>query len=187
MELARQQCLNYLLDVFGVHWPKSCCRQCCFAGSRTGWPAQLARYQAYPAEAAHHVVDEFVTVALNKDSGLFGPDNTLSGRLQRDNAREVLRLAGRQALRMMWAIYRVWRLFWAPAQAWRPVQQVRQGNPSAMRAALRQLADTLRLPLGTEAGHPRLWLAHRTPGAYPALEEFFVAAPFQMMVMASST
>jgi hypothetical protein len=176
---SRQDCLDYLWQVFGVEWPKSCCRQCCFAGSRTGWPAQLARYQAYPAEAAPHVVDEFVTVALNKESGLFGPDATLSGRLERDHAGEVLRLARRQARGMVWALYRVRRLFWAPAQAWRSVQRLRHGPAPHMRAVLRELAASLGVPLRTDAGHPRLWLAQRTPGVYPALEEFFVAAPAQ--------
>jgi hypothetical protein len=176
---SRQDCIDYLWRVFGVVWPKSLCRQCCFAGSRTGWPAQLARYQAYPVEAAPHVVDEFVTVALNKESGLFGPNDTLSGRLERDHAGEVLRLARRRAQGMTWALYRVRRLFWAPAQAWRSVHQLRQGEPSTVRATLRELAEALGLSLRADAGLPRLWLAERTPDVYPALEEFLVAAPAQ--------
>ncbi|MEU6827102.1 hypothetical protein ABZ894_00465 [Nocardia beijingensis] len=32
-----------------------------------GWPEQLARFQAAPAEAFEHVVDEYVAVALDGD------------------------------------------------------------------------------------------------------------------------
>jgi hypothetical protein len=178
---SRQDCLEYLLKVFGVHWPKSCCRQCCFAGNRTGWPAQLARYQAYPAEAAHHVVDEFVTVALNKESGLFGPRDTLADRLACGDASEALYLADRQAQRTIWAIYRVRRLLWAPAQAWRSVQTVRRGDASSMQAFLQELAEKLGIPLEVQEGHSRLWLAQRVPDTYPTSEEFFVAAPAQVV------
>lgn len=61
---SRARCQGYLLGLFGVWWPKSCCRQCCFV-SVPSWPDQLARYRAAPGEAYKHLVDEFVTVALN--------------------------------------------------------------------------------------------------------------------------
>ena len=178
---SRQECLDYLLKVFRVQWVKSCCRQCCFAGSRAGWPAQLARYQAYPAESAHHVVDEFVTVALNKESGLFGPKDTLADRLARGDAAEALRLARRQVRGTAWAIYRVRRLLWPPAPSWRSVQTVRRGDMPSMHAFLRELADRLELSLDVHAGHARLWLAHRVPDTSPTFEEFFVAAPAQVV------
>jgi hypothetical protein len=48
------------------------------------------RFQAPCDEAAPHTVDESVTRALNKESGLFGPDKSLGGRFQRDGAWGVL-------------------------------------------------------------------------------------------------
>lgn len=125
------------------------------------------------------MLDEFVTVALNKESGLFGPKDTLADRLARGDATEALRLVSRRARRTAWAIYRVRRLLWAPAQAWRSVQTVRHGDMPSMQAFLRQLASNLELPLDVQAGHSRLWLAHRIPARYPTSEEFFVAAPAQ--------
>lgn len=62
----RQDCIDYLKRELRVDWawPKSCCRQCPFAGcNAAGWPEQLARFSALPNEAAQHVIDEYVCLA----------------------------------------------------------------------------------------------------------------------------
>ena len=45
---------------------------------------------------------------------------------------------------------------------------------------LADLAYRTGLGLRVEDEHPRLWLAERTPAAYPTVEEFYVAAPGQV-------
>jgi hypothetical protein len=60
---SRQDRIDYLYRRLGVVWPKSCCRHCPYAGSKTGWPEQLARFAALPVEATEHVIDEYVCLA----------------------------------------------------------------------------------------------------------------------------
>jgi hypothetical protein len=72
----RQDCIDYLKRELKVDWswPKSCCRHCPFAGCNTaGWPEQLARFIALPDEAAQHVIDEYVCLALNPRSRTVRP------------------------------------------------------------------------------------------------------------------
>lgn len=49
---SRQDCIDYLYRGLGVVSPKSCCWRCPYAGNRSAWPEQLARFAALPAEAA---------------------------------------------------------------------------------------------------------------------------------------
>nr|BFE51243.1 hypothetical protein GCM10017745_46700 [Saccharothrix mutabilis subsp. capreolus] len=120
---SRQQCLEYLYARFGITWHKSLCRQCCFV-SRAGWPEQRERFVRLPEEAAKHVVDEFVAIALNKDAALFGPGNSLADRLRADGVREVLDLAHNHIKHARWSLYRVRRIYSGPGQAWRSVHAV---------------------------------------------------------------
>ncbi|MDA3644353.1 hypothetical protein LZ318_30925 [Saccharopolyspora indica] len=180
--LSREDCRDYLHELFGVWWPKSCCRQCPFSGGKTGWPEQLARFQALPAEAAPHLADEYVTVALNKRSGLFGPGGTLREKLELGQATAVLALAEEAIAAADWALYRVRRCYSAPAAAWRAVEVVHRGDRLSATLLLAELADRLgrRPGLRHEGGHTRLWLAERHGDRYPQVEEFYVAAPAQV-------
>ncbi|WP_157171033.1 hypothetical protein [Nocardia araoensis] len=165
--------------LFGVWWPKSCCRQCCFV-SQPGWPEQLARFHAAPAEAYKHVVDEYVAVALNRNSGLFGPGRSLTDRLRRDGAHHVLALAEAQLDRCRWAVYRVRRCYTAPARAWRAVDTVAHGRRTETVEILHRIAATLQVPCDLDGDHTRVWLTEPAT-TYPRLEEFFVAAPDGVM------
>ncbi|ATL69846.1 hypothetical protein [Nocardia terpenica] len=175
----RQQCRQYLHDLFGVWWPKSLCRQCCFV-SRDEWPEQLARFNAAPAEAVHHLIDEYMAVALNRHAGLFGRAGTLTARLRRDDATAVLGLLEQELAAIEWALYRVRRCYFAPAQAWRSVEIAHRGNRDTEQQLLHRLALGLGLDPVTEAGHTRLWLTHPTPDRYPRTETFYVAAPAEV-------
>ncbi|MEG8184201.1 hypothetical protein GZH49_37685 [Nocardia terpenica] len=158
---SRQRCSDYLYGLFGIRWPKSCCRQCCFVSAVSGWPDQLARFRAAPQESYRHVVDEFVTVALNRNSPLFGRAGTLADRLARGNANLVLALADRDMAAAEWALYRVRRLYYGRAQAIRSLHITCRGTRQQMAGALRSVAAALDIQPLTEAGHTRLWLARR--------------------------
>ncbi|MFG3621269.1 hypothetical protein [Nocardia sp. NPDC047654] len=177
---SRARCQGYLFGLFGVWWPKSCCRQCCFV-SLPGWPEQLARFKAAPAEAFKHVVDEYVAVALNRNSGLFGPNRSLTDRLRRGGARDVLALAEAQLDRCRWAVYRVRRCYTAPARAWRSVDTVACGSRAETGDILGRIAARLRVPCEVDGDHTRVWLTAHATTTYPRLEEFFVAAPDSVM------
>jgi hypothetical protein len=187
-----QDCVDYLYHQLGVVWPKSACRQCPFI-NLAGWPDQLARFIERPQEAVAHVIDEFVTLALNPRSGLYGPGKSLASRLARGHATEVLRLAAERMKSMRWAIYRVRRRYNAPAIAPRSVQALLRGNYTEMRDAVADIAVAAGLPItyndaiagapvrnGDADRHRRLWVRRRAERTYPSLEEFLVAAPAQV-------
>ncbi|MET8779094.1 hypothetical protein ABZV58_29170 [Nocardia sp. NPDC004654] len=176
---SREHCQGYLFGLFGVWWPKSCCRQCCFV-SRPSWPEQLARIQAAPGEAFKHLVDEYVAIALNRNSGLFGPGKSLTDRLRRDNAHEVLALAAAELDRCRWAVYRVRRCYSAPGRAWRAVDVVTRGGRAEAATFLDRFATELRITPEFDGEHLRVWLTEPST-SYPRLEEFFVAAPDSVM------
>lgn len=172
---SRERAQGYLYGLFGVWWPKSCCRQCCFV-SVPSWPDQLARYRAAPQESYKHLVDEYTSLALNHRTGLFGPNKSLRDRLRTDGAVEVHTLADAALERCRWAVYRVRRCYTAPGKAWRCIQIVHRADRAEATALLTGLATHLRIPLRTDGEHTRLWLAPPS-SQFPRLEEFFVAAP----------
>ncbi|WP_331758185.1 hypothetical protein OG225_42350 (plasmid) [Nocardia sp. NBC_01377] len=175
----RQDCREYLYEIFGVWWPKSLCAECCYVSKRE-WSEHLSRMLAAPEQAARHLVDEYCAVALNSKSGLFGPDETLDERLRAAGAREILDLATRTILHSPWALYRVRRVYFAPAVAWRSVHTVHRGTPDETGRVLRWLARKVKVtPVTDTRAHTRLWLAQRPPDSktYPQVECFFVAAP----------
>ncbi|WP_433574837.1 hypothetical protein [Nocardia brasiliensis] len=172
---SRAHCQGYLFGRFGVWWPKSCCRQCCFV-SVPGWPEQLERYITAPAEAFKHLVDEYVTLALNRSSGLFGPGKSLADRLRRDGADHVLALAAAELDRCGWAVYRVRRCYSRPATAWRSVETIYRGSRAAASQFLTELGVRLGICPHEDGEHTRVWLTDASI-TFPRLEEFFVAAP----------
>ncbi|WP_093575453.1 hypothetical protein [Amycolatopsis rubida] len=191
---SRQDCLDYLYRKLGVAWPKSCCRHCPYAGNKSGWPEQLARFAALPTEAAQHIIDEYVCLALNPRSGLFGPGKSLITRLHRDQVTEPITLAVARMKTMPWAIYRVRRLYYAPANAARSVDSVLLGGHRTVHTALTELSRLVDVPLtkneeiagapardGDRDTHRRLWLRRRSDGTYPTQEEFYAVAPAQAL------
>ncbi|WP_433709393.1 hypothetical protein ACQP2U_23095 [Nocardia sp. CA-084685] len=133
--------------------------------------AELARparpLPGSPGEAYKHLVDEFVTVALNHRSGLFGPGKSLRDRLRADGAHEVHALADAALDTCRWAVYRVRRCYTAPARAWRSIEIVHRGD-RVRTGAFAGLAEHLQLPLRTDGEHTRRWLTTATEG-YPRI------------------
>lgn len=198
--MTRDECVDYLYraivdsdgNPLGIVWPKSCCVQCPYVGVQ-GWPDQLQLFIDRPREAMRHIVNEYVTLAFNPRSGLFGPGRSLMGRLRRDGATEVLRFAVARMRATPWAIYRIRRRFNGPANAPRSVQRLVVGPMQQVRQDLATIAGYAGLPLtrGEEIpgapkrirdtdDFPRLWVNRRIEGKYPSPEEFLVAAPAQM-------
>ncbi|WP_051030271.1 MULTISPECIES: hypothetical protein [Nocardia] len=173
--MTRAMSQGYLYGLFGVWWPKSCCRQCGYI-SVPSWPDQLARYRTFPEEAFKHLVDEYCALALNHRSGLFGPGKSLRDRLRADGACEVHALADAAMDVCEWAVYRVRRCYSARAQAWRAVEIIHRADRAEAERFIGNLADSLQIAVRVDGEHTRLWLTVETED-YPRLEEFFVAAP----------
>lgn len=95
---------------------------------------------------------------------------------------------------MPWSIYHVRRFYTSRAHASRSVEAVFTGERLRMYALLDELGDLARISLTRDApidGAPvraaerdrrrRLWLRRRATDRYPAMEEFYVAAPAQVL------
>ncbi|MEU0047282.1 hypothetical protein [Streptomyces werraensis] len=73
----RQQCENYLLERFGVHWPKSYCTFCCFPVSMGALPAHLERMRSHPDIAGEVLRLEYTAMSLNPNARLYGKRSLL--------------------------------------------------------------------------------------------------------------
>ncbi|XVV02683.1 hypothetical protein ACQPW3_35830 [Actinosynnema sp. CA-248983] len=159
----------------------------------------MARFIALPGEAVAHLVDEYVCLALNPRSGLFGPGRSLTGRLRRDGAGDVVDLAVARMVRMPWALYRVRRCYPAPASAFRSVERLLVTDRHVVGKVLQRAARLVGVPVVRDAvipgsprrhadtdPHSRLWLRERTGCRYPQIEEFYVPAPAQALDKATA-
>lgn len=93
---------------------------------------------------------------------------------------------------MPWAIYRVRRLYYAPANAIRSVDSVLLGGHRTVHTALTEVSRLVDIAVmkneeiagapardGDRDTHRRLWLRKRSDGLYPTQEEFYTVAPAQ--------
>ncbi|MFE9328367.1 hypothetical protein ACIHDR_46845 [Nocardia sp. NPDC052278] len=136
--------------------------------SKRSWPAQLDRFRAAPQESYRHVVDEYVSLALNRNTPLFGRAGSLTDRLAADDATPVLQLADRHMETIQWALYRVRRVYFERATAWRSIDIIRRGTRTDTRTLLDDLSTHLRVVSTTDRAHTRLWLEEHDPAdAYP--------------------
>ncbi|MEW1734433.1 hypothetical protein AB0346_00585 [Nocardia beijingensis] len=104
----------------------------------------------------------------------------MTERLRAAGANTILELAENEIFRSPWALYRLRRVYFAPATAWRSVDIALRGTPEQTQQMLEHLAESLEIPAVTDARHhTRLWLAQRLPQSttYPQVECFFVAIP----------
>ncbi|MDE1674656.1 MULTISPECIES: hypothetical protein [Nocardia] len=100
----------------------------------------LQRRASRPVDSAHHL-------RAQPQIRLFGPDESLTDRLRRDGAHDVLALAEAELDRRRWAAYRVRRCYTAPARAWRAVDTVTSGNRTETGDVLGRIAAQLRIPV----------------------------------------
>ncbi|WP_329529668.1 hypothetical protein [Streptomyces sp. NBC_01462] len=70
----RQACEAYLLERFGVHWPKSYCTFCYFSASMGSLPAHLERMRDHPEIAGEVLRLEYTAMSLNPNAKLLGRD-----------------------------------------------------------------------------------------------------------------
>ncbi|MBF6370085.1 hypothetical protein IU469_30910 [Nocardia puris] len=145
--------------------------------SALGWSEQLDRYRTTPAESYRHLVDEFVAMALNPRSALFGPGKSLADRLAAGHAETVLAMAADELATCRWALYRVRRCYTAPATAWRSLDVIARGmSRDRAHDLLAALGQRLDLTPEVDRDHRRLWLAAPTLDV-PRVEELFTIAP----------
>jgi hypothetical protein len=181
----REQCEDYLLDQFGIPWPRSCCAFCPFAGGSKRKNALLAeRWRAEPATGVLTLALEATALALNPRMKLF-KDISAWEVAEQQGLTVVLAAAEQYLNQCEWAIYDVQRVFrpygakkgaagdpGRKGKAWRRTVRRRTGTRQAMAAVLAAAGDGRHEPGRT----PRLWLVDPQT-AYPTRERLLVAAP----------
>ncbi|MEV5358189.1 hypothetical protein [Streptomyces sp. NPDC052693] len=183
----RRQCEDYLLQRFGVHWPKSYCTFCCFPISMGSLPAHLERMRAHPDIAGEVLRLEYTAMSLNPNAKLYGKRSLLE-LLDADRPEDRACLeAFERELDMPWALYHVRRLFLlSETGKRRPVmrstERVDLGRPHQLAQRLITVSERHGIDVEHDQryGRARAWLRPRREN-WPMAEELFVTAPARVI------
>ncbi|MEU8952026.1 hypothetical protein [Streptomyces sp. NPDC048489] len=179
----RREVEDYLLERFGVHWPKSYCTFCCYPISMGSLPAHMERMCAHPEIAGEVLRLEYTAMSLNPNARLYGKKSLLELFDPAQPRDRACLDAFQRELDTPWALYRVRRLFLLSADGGhRPVmrstEQLDLGRPQQL--AHRLTAVSQRHGIDVERDHhygrARAWLRPRGE-AWPMAEELITTAP----------
>jgi hypothetical protein len=165
----RKACEDYLEDLFGEPWEKSCCVYCPFAAGKE--PVRL-RYRANPMAAAFALLLEHMSLCLNPRMTLYSNKSLLEV-LKRDGNDAAIALFERNLGGLGSAVYHVRRIYTAKAHADRSVEPVARGTMAEMERAIERIGPAME----DKYGILRLTTIEREPDTYPSLEEMFVVGP----------
>lgn len=200
-DMDRPAVLAFNKERTGIVWPKSYCTFCPFPGVAASLPDHLASCAEDPDVAAHVLLREHVARVLNPRVLLFGDTSLLreirmarySGLLTPHQAATICDAFERRLNAAPWCVYRVRRVITAgrddvgeldpgkKGTGWRSVATRYQG-PSQQHAEswLEATAEDNGWDLEPDSVNGeailRAWVRRRR-SAYPAAEEFWVAAP----------
>lgn len=173
----RKACEDYIADVVGEPWQKSCCTFCPFAGGKT---EHLARLRRAPEAARSALLLEFVSTALNPRVPLY-KGTSLRSSVERDGnvaALEALE-AGLEAA--TWTVYHVRRLMTGKGVGARSVRSAAKDGRTMTRSEaeelVRKVAAAKGLEVDTEADAVRVYGRRRDEDVFPTGESFLVACP----------
>lgn len=165
-EWGRKKCEEYIAQIVGETWRKSCCTFCPFAA---GKPDVLDRYRESPNEAAEALFLEYVSLTLNPKMTLYSR-RSLRSVLEKDGNVVALRLFQEHLNETPWAVYRVRRIVWAKGRADRKTERLQEGSRDKVVSVL------LKQGAKAEGDHLRLHVRKRGE-TYPTIEEMLVACP----------
>lgn len=168
----RQKCEDYLREIYGVDWPKSCCSYCPFAGAKE---SNLSRYRMFPELAAFTMMMEYMSTALNPRVTLYSGSSVIKA-IAADNNVKAFEAFDAQCLRETWAIYRVRRIYFS-AQAWRKTEILATGTRTEIEAEVEARSYVEGRPLSNVTSHRRFYRIEKNKDEANPLEEFLVAAP----------
>ncbi len=183
----RQRCEDYLLERFGVHWPKSYCTFCCFPASMGALPAHLERMRCHPELAGEVLRLEYTAMSLNPNARLYGRKSLLE-LLDPDHPRDRACLdAFKRELDMPWALYRVRRLFLLSDDGrrrpvMRSTERIDLGRPQQLSQRLATISQRHGIEVEHDAayGRARAWARPRG-AAWPMAEDLFATAPARVI------
>ena len=167
----RGDCIEYLLDRFGVVWRKSACRFCVFCAVGR---ESLDRWREEARGAGESMFTEYIALCINPRSTLFRKGSMFSF-IEADGNEEALAHFYHKLDTTTWGLYEVRRLYHAKGKAARAVEKLAHGTREEMDREWEQRAAGL--TLREEHGIGYAYVQEREEGTYPAFEHFFVVAP----------
>jgi hypothetical protein len=169
----RAEVEDFVRNTLGTEYSKSACVFCPFSGGRQ---RVLRRYRKYPDAAAFAVFLEQVSTALNPRMTLYSGGQTVRESLAADGNSEALARADAHLDEAEWALYRVQRIYFGRAHAFRRVKALQRGARHDMQQLLKRRALERRVTCETSVGSTRAHILR--PGEdYPTRQDFLVAAP----------
>jgi hypothetical protein len=169
----RQKAEDFLLEVFGEKWAKSCCTYCPFAG---GKKEILDRFHRFPEEASEALVIEAMSLAFNPRMTLYKSASALKLVGDSGNEGALARYNNWMEAVITWGLYRVRRAYAAPGNAARHLELIQSGSRAEMEHELREESKTHGVVPQRDAWL-RSYIQERTPDVYPTTENMLVVAP----------
>lgn len=179
----REFCEQWLLELVGERWPKSCCTYCPFARDN-----HLDRYRDEPDAAVKSMLMEHTSIALNPRMTLFSSKSII--RLVEDDNPHAADEFYRQVADLEHAVYEVRRVFFAKrgdsskkGSSARAVRTLSRGPAVTCHVDLRRRVEAESERLGrpithsVENGVMRAWTHRARTDHYPTVERFLVVAP----------
>jgi hypothetical protein len=172
----RQACEDYLENLVGEKWLKSCCTFCPFAG---GKKSHLERLGKNPEAATEALALEHVSLALNPRMTLFSGGKSLAESFRTNGDQDILDAFDTHLDTQEWAVYQIRRVYSSKGNARRSVrvQTARNLTRTVAEATLTEMAKKAGCTIENTAGSNRFYVHRREVDVYPAVEEFFVACP----------
>lgn len=172
-KFSREACHDYIESVVGNRWEKSACTYCPFNACTD---EKIARMKRHPEEVAKGVMLEHVSLSMNPRGTLYAKASLIDT-LRKSGAEKILKLYENALETAAWGLYRVRRVYSKKGKADRAVQKLETGSRNDMSTKLVKAAKAQGLQTVEQRGITYAYVRQRAKDIYPAVEEFFVAAP----------
>ncbi len=174
----RDDCLEYLYQLFQVVWHKSCCDHCPFQSKIN----RRKHYADDPIGASRAMWREYIAMAANPRMKLFDSESVREVCEEIGQHEAIARFEARVAASShnLYYVRRIYRLVGNPAKprldAARKIEIIASGSQSEMVSLLQEIAESRNLELQRDS-HWRVYSHVREAKVYPAIEGFWVVSP----------
>lgn len=167
----RGDCLEYLLERFGVVFRKSACRFCVFCSVNDD---AKARWREEAKGAGESMFTEYIALCMNPRSTLFSR-GSMASIIEEDGNEEAQAHFEELLQKTKWGFYEVRRIYSKKGKAMRAVEKLAEGERLEMDRLWER--ESSGLTLREEHGIAYAYAQEREAETYPAFEHYYVVAP----------
>lgn len=148
----REKCSDFIFEILGVIWEKSCCGWCVFDKEASKCtPKGIERKMRHPEETAHALMVEYGSLCLNERGTLY-VKQSLQTVVFTTEQLEAMAIFERELAGLTFSLLEVKRVYTKKGKASRSVIRVATGTREEMAALFNEYADRLRLSVKTKHG-----------------------------------